>query len=547
MVEVKEQPVWYRIYVLFILLIVCVCSLATRNLPSYLVTVPVPDCEEICRDVSTQPVCGSVAGARFPEGEVGRHQACQLCRVRALPAENATSPVTPASLVAGPKRRPRQSLLAADRSSGLGDAPERLSQGPLSQFGYDGIPWQGRARKDAAYYNMADGTCLHYWEYGLLIGVCFALVFAAGSVPAGYVCDHKSRVLVASASLFVWSVATALQASAHSIWFLLACRAALALSQAFAMPAAISLTADYFTSRQNFAVAILSVGLHLGSGCASFSILFAEAVGWRWAVLIAGLFGMALTPVLYCTVREPERTEWSAPCSVAIVSEEVLQKSRVARMLIWAGSAKMIAAYSLSAFLPIWYSRRGLIGYTSYSYACWNALIISSGGLLSAVFGSVAGGLWGRRDICAPCWLGMFGALLSIPLVCMVLQTPHFNVSMLCLFLLILVSECWCGPTLTLLQASVRRSVQGQAVSLFLVLTTLAGTLGPAIVGFIDPGTERVGAHLLWIAVAANIVAAAMFYAVAREIQVDPVAAGVGSKPGEDPPGSGRRISWTAF
>mmetsp|Transcript_59255 Transcript_59255/g.152505 ORF Transcript_59255/g.152505 Transcript_59255/m.152505 type:complete len:595 (-) Transcript_59255:110-1894(-) len=594
MVENSDKPVWYRIYVLLVLLLVHVCSLATRNLPSYLITVPVPDCEDLCADVVTQPICGAGAPPAFPQGNLTQVEACVACRTRALPpgyqGDNGTGPATGKAAVgnataarvllaqapSGPSRPPatqhtsprhatpaplseadperRQSVdLRKARSSAKAakdhaevDHAEVLRQGPLSSFGYATIPWASRVHEDAAYYNLADGSCLREWQYGLLIGYGFALVFAVGSVPAGFVCDYKSRVMVTSAALFTWSVATALQAAAHSFRFLLFCRAVMGLAQAFALPATISLTADYFTRRQSLAVAILSVGLYLGSGCASFSILFAEVVGWRWAVYIAGLFGMALAPVVYWTVQEPERTEWSAPCSLAIVREEVLEKSRVAQMLICAGAAKMLAAYSLSAFLPIWYSRRGLIGYTNYRYACWNALIISAGGLLAAVVGAVLGHRWGHRDIRAPCWIGMISSLVSIPLVFGVLQTPHFHISMLCFFLFLLISECWYGPTLTLLQASVRRSVQGQSVSLFLVLTTLTGTLGPALVGFLDPGTERIGLHLLWIATAANVIAAALFMSVAREITVDPVAAGVGSKVHGEP-SNGNRICWTVF
>jgi MFS family permease len=373
---------------------------------------------------------------------------------------------------------------------------------------------------------MADGACLYQWEYGVLIGFGFTLVFGAGSLFAGWVCDRRSRVVVASASLMVWSVATALQASAHSFLYLLVFRAIIGLAQAFAMPAAISILSDYFVEKQGVAVKFLSVGLYLGSGCASFSLLFAMALGWRWSVLLAGLVGISLTPVLYHTVKEPERTIFNAPCNLQVVVDEVFEKSRVARMLTVAASCKMVATYSLSAFLPIWYSRRGLTGYSAYSYACWNALVISSGGVLSALMGDVLGTRWAPRDNRAPCWIGLIGSVVAIPLVCVMLLASHFGVSMFAFFLFLFASESWFGPTVSLYQASVRRSVRGQAVSLFLIASSLAGNLGPALVGFFDPGGERIGLHLLWICITANLGAAFAFVWTAREISVDPVAAG---------------------
>ncbi|CAK0896500.1 unnamed protein product, partial [Prorocentrum cordatum] len=218
---------------------------------------------------------------------------------------------------AGEVRRRQQPAAAA----GAGDDPQILvTGGTPTKVSYgdvmEDVPWSDSWGQDASFYNMADGACLYQWEYGILIGFGFTLVFGAGSLFAGWVCDRRSRVVVASASLMVMSVATALQASAHSFLYLLVFRAIIGLAQAFAMPAAISILSDYFVEKQKVAVGVLSVGLYLGSGCASFSLLFAMALGWRWAVLLAGLVGIALAPVLYHTVKEPERTIFNAPCNL---------------------------------------------------------------------------------------------------------------------------------------------------------------------------------------------------------------------------------------
>mmetsp|Transcript_27867 Transcript_27867/g.72955 ORF Transcript_27867/g.72955 Transcript_27867/m.72955 type:complete len:593 (+) Transcript_27867:111-1889(+) len=549
------KPVWYRLYVLFILLLLSTWNLATRNLPSYLVTVPVPECESVCEGIAYHPLCGKNAVDTFPRGTPTRYQLCQLCRARVVPTPPQQGP--PAAMIAaeqvasgaadtkgaslsvdGPgawanSRRMQVKFGVASSQLQLraqddpqilvtGGTPTKVSYGDVMED----VPWSDSWGQDASFYNMADGACLYQWEYGILIGFGFTLVFGAGSLFAGWVCDRRSRVVVASASLMVMSVATALQASAHSFLYLLVFRAIIGLAQAFAMPAAISILSDYFVEKQKVAVGVLSVGLYLGSGCASFSLLFAMALGWRWAVLLAGLVGIALAPVLYHTVKEPERTIFNAPCNLQVVVDEVFEKSRVARMLTVAASCKMVATYSLSAFLPIWYSRRGLTGYSAYSYACWNAVVISSGGVLSALMGDLVGTRWAQRDSRAPCWIGLIGSVTAIPLVCVMLFAWHFGVSMLAFFLFLFASESWFGPTVSLYQASVRRSVRGQAVSLFLIASSLVGNIGPALVGFFDPGGERIGLHLLWICITANLGAAFAFVWTAREISVDPVAAG---------------------
>lgn len=385
-------------------------------------------------------------------------------------------------------------------------------------------------KRDAGFFNMSEGVCMARWEYGLLTGYGFAIVFALGSAVAGYICDRKPRVAVASVATCVWSVALSMQASAHTFTFLFVCRGVIGLAQAFAMPAAITIAADYFPERQSAAEVVLSLGLYLGSGSASFSILLAEALGWRWVVLLAGLGGLFVAALLYFTVEEPERSEWTAPCTQAVVMNEVFDKSRVARMLLIAASAKMLAACSLSAFLPLWYSRSGLIGFTSDRYAVWNMLAISIGGVLSAIVGGFVSNIWSRRDPRAPCWVGVFGSLASMPLICVMIRTSYFGASISCLFLLLVVSESWFGPTIGLLQASVRRSVRGQAVSMFLVASTLVAYMGPAIVGFLDPGDADLGTSLLWVALLANAVSVVAFIWTAREVGVDPVAADAGYK-----------------
>ena len=89
-------------------------------------------------------------------------------------------------------------------------------------------------------------------------------------------------------------------------------------------------------------------------------------------------------------------------------------------------------------------------------------------------------------------------------------------------FLVLMLGEAWLGPSMTLLQQAVRRSVRGalptgslwhaskassltcdrwtcsgQATSMLLVISALAGNLGPALVGILDPGAQIFSAFSL--------------------------------------------------
>jgi len=553
MVQATEKSLSYRLYVLCVLLLVCISNLATRTLPSYLVAVAVPDCEDICFGIAAAPLCGGASWDVFPSDKPPTaYEACQLCRARVVNPPPIPRPPFPYRYVPFDgyafsdlsmmhlekenrtgrgldKRLPGRNL-AGGAKTFLAISDKNIDPELALDMQTEEL-YTGLERRNAGFYNMADGSCLRNWEYGVLFGYGFASVFALGTMPAGKLCDIRPRVAILSAALMVWSVATAMEASGHSFWFQLVCRAVMGTAQAMVMPAATGLAAEYFGDRANMAVTVLSLGVYLGSAGSSISMLIARYLGWRWALLLAGLLGMLLTPVVYFTVDEPEKTEWSAPCSVDVVVTEISEKSRVARMLIMAASAKMLSTYTLAGFVPIWYARRGLIGYTNQSYAFWNVLVLTTGGILSAACGTIMNNYMSRLD--APCWIGFLGAIFSIPLLVLMLCTNQFALAMFFQFCFILVTESWFGPTVALLQVAVRRSVAMQAVAAFHVSSTMVAGFGPALLGFVDPGGRHLGTHLMWICVLANFVAAVAFMSTAREINVDPVAAGMGNKPDE--------------
>eukprot|EP00439_Symbiodinium_sp_Y106_P049541 s1754_g6.t1 len=554
--------------VLFILLLVCISNLATRYQPSFLITIPVLECEEVCKGIEiTNPVC-LWKTPDTPATELTREEQCRQCRSQpamppliwqgAMPRQPPTPELPPVDkeamvLQIEQKKLSVRKALPASALQTDGDHRPRRRRSAQEQeeSQADDAPDMRHIDTISGFYNMADGTCLWYWQYGLLIGYGFALVYAAGSLPAGLLCDRYRRSGILALSLFVWSICTSMQALAKKIWLLLVWRALIGLSQGFGYAASNSLLLDYFASNEkqrDVAWALLTmVGPQLGVGCASFSIVFAEGLGWRWIVLLTGGLGILLSGVVLATVKEPPRTEWSAPCTMAVVTEELwaaFEKSRVPQLLILAVSAKMLASFSLTSFLPIWFARGNLHGYTNDAYAFWSLGIpVSQRPLLSNISAKVPkllviisllnvettpGQTWSRIDVCAPCYVGMLGALLSLPLLALMLLTQWFRTSLLCYFAMLVLGEAWFGPTMGLLQKAVRKSVAGQATSMMLGIATLAGNLGPAIIGILDPGGVNIGIHLLWICSAAQVLAFLSFYWTYREITVDPVSVTLG-------------------
>mmetsp|Transcript_2477 Transcript_2477/g.5391 ORF Transcript_2477/g.5391 Transcript_2477/m.5391 type:complete len:551 (-) Transcript_2477:213-1865(-) len=524
-----------QVRVLLTLLALVVHQLACRNLPSYLVTVPVPGCEEVCQGVLIEPLCElnvTTLPNAAPIGGRGDFAACHRCRARReSPAmiDVGSSPSSPSTgdsssdslggvtffqVSAAINHKSSRSLYDAD-----GYVGEKLLVGVS-------------AVQNATYYNIADGVCMRRWQYGLLVGYGFAAAFAAGLLPAAKVSSLKPRVTIIGVSTLVWSVTTGIQAGATEFMMLVALRAIEGVSQAFMLTAALSLLSDIFADGghlRELALWVLNQGLFLGAACASFSIWFAILVGWRWANMIASLIGIALATYWTATVSEPQRQERDSGSDLLSVAEQVFARSRVVRLLTIAASAKMLAAFSLSAFLPLWFARAELTGFTSAGYAGWNAAILAAGCMGSALLSTLATYAWSCRDpdnkhyMSWIGWHGLVGAGVAIPLLCLMLLATSFAQAMICYFLLLILTETWYGPTVLALQASVRKSVSGRAVSLFHMAVLLASGLGPAIIGFCDPGTVQLRVHLLWLCITANVVAAGAFWWAGEEIRIDPV------------------------
>ena len=94
--------------------------------------------------------------------------------------------------------------------------------------------------------------------YGQLMGA-FLWVYAFASPLGGFVADRVNRKWLIVGSLAVWSGVTLLMGTAHDFSTLLWLRRAMGISEAFYVPAGLSLIADYHRGPTRS----LAVGIHM--------------------------------------------------------------------------------------------------------------------------------------------------------------------------------------------------------------------------------------------------------------------------------------------
>ena len=134
----------------------------------------------------------------------------------------------------------------------------------------------------------------------------FKWTYAFLSPIGGYLADRFSRRHVIAGSLVVWSGVTWATGQVTSYEQLLWTRAVMGISEAFYMPAALALIADYHLgATRSRAVGMHQMGIYAGIIVGGFSGYAADhpELGWRWMFELCGLLGVLYALPLYLMVR----------------------------------------------------------------------------------------------------------------------------------------------------------------------------------------------------------------------------------------------------
>jgi MFS family permease len=152
-------------------------------------------------------------------------------------------------------------------------------------------------------------------NWGFMLGQ-FKWVYAFLSPIGGYVADRFSRRWTICGSLFVWSAVTWWTGHVTSYHELLLARSLMGISEAFYIPAALALIADFHPSAtRSRAVGVHQTGIYLGQILGGFAGYVADSPehGWRWAFSTCGMIGVIYALPLLALLRNPERPAVATP------------------------------------------------------------------------------------------------------------------------------------------------------------------------------------------------------------------------------------------
>ena len=254
-------------------------------------------------------------------------------------------------------------------------------------------------------------------NWGRMLGQ-FKWVYAFLSPIGGYIADRFSRRLTICGSLFVWSTVTWFTGHVTTYDSLLLTRSLMGISEAFYIPAALALIADYHVGpTRSRAVGLHQMAIYVGVIVGGFSgyVADAPALGWRFAFDACGVAGIVYAIPLAFALRD-------APKSAASTAASKNSMAQSAKELLTNGSFILLVLYFTLPALAGWVVRdwmpailkqqfnlgQGKAGVSATLY--WQAAAI-----VGALIGGWLADRWMQRHNRGRIFVSAIGMILIIP------------------------------------------------------------------------------------------------------------------------------------
>lgn len=275
-------------------------------------------------------------------------------------------------------------------------------------------------------------------QYGLLTSV-FLWVYGVFSPFAGFMSDRFSRSRVILFSLLGWSLLTVLTAYARTVGELLAMRAAMGISQACYLPAALALITEYHRGpTRSLAVGVHMTGIMVGSAISGLGGWLADLRSWHYAFSLVGTVGLIYCALLSLFLRDapreapgvdpgaaagnasPAAAQGATPVRFGSAIISLFGRGGFVLALIYWGALGIIA-WAITAWMPTFILER-------FHLSQGAAGLYTSGFIYAAsLAGVLAGGAWadrwGRTQPAARIYVPAIGMCIAAPGILLVAHT----------------------------------------------------------------------------------------------------------------------------
>ncbi|OIV40486.1 MFS transporter [Flavobacterium johnsoniae] len=258
-------------------------------------------------------------------------------------------------------------------------------------------------------------------NFGLLMAI-FLWIYALMSPISGIIADRFNRKRIIIGSLFIWSGVTMAMGYATTFNQIYILRGIMGFSEAFYIPAALSLITDYHQEKtRSFAIAIHTTGIYLGQALGGFGATISKHFSWHFSFHSVGLLGVVYSLVLLFFLQE-KKAYFFDPSKKSSVSYEFREMFKGLGILFGNISFWVLLFYFAAPSLPGWAAKNWLPSLFTetlnldMSLAGPMATITIS---MSSFFGVLIGGAisdrWVMQHLKGRIYTSAIGLFLTIP------------------------------------------------------------------------------------------------------------------------------------
>jgi MFS family permease len=258
-------------------------------------------------------------------------------------------------------------------------------------------------------------------NFGRLMAI-FLWIYAFMSPVSGIIADRLNRKRLIVCSLFIWSGVTLAMGYASTFNQIYILRAVMGISEAFYIPAALSLIADYHQGNtRSIAIGIHTTGIYLGQAFGGFGATFSKHFSWHFTFYFVGLIGLIYSIILIFFIKE-KKAYIVDPTRKISMGAEVRQMFKGLGILFGNISFWVLLFYFSAPSLPGWAAKNWLP--TLFSETLH--LDMSQAGPMATItiamasfFGVLIGGFisdkWVVKNLKGRIYTGVIGLAFTLP------------------------------------------------------------------------------------------------------------------------------------
>ena len=258
-------------------------------------------------------------------------------------------------------------------------------------------------------------------NFGRLMAV-FLWIYALMSPISGVIADRLNRKWMIVGSLFVWSAVTLLMGYAHTYDQVYWLRALMGISEAFYIPAGLSLIADYHDGKtRSIAIGIHTTGIYLGQAFGGFGATIADHFSWQSTFHGFGLVGVVYSLVLILFLKEKKGYNVETAKQSSVLKEFAVSLKGLG-ILLGNISFWVILFYFSAPSLPGWATKNWLPTLLSESLHLPMAeagpiatVTMAMASFAGVLIGGFLSDKWVQKNLKGRIYTGVIGLSLTIP------------------------------------------------------------------------------------------------------------------------------------